>query len=139
MDVPDANLMVIEHAENFGLAQLHQLRGRVGRGGGQGWCFLLPDSEDKVERLRAFATCQDGFDIADLDLEERGGGELEGSEQSGGGLGRSGLLKEHMGLLMRWRDGVDELLEGKQALSSLEQARWEGWLTEELMGAALSG
>ena len=139
VDVPDANLMVIEHAENFGLAQLHQLRGRVGRGGGQGWCFLLPDSEDKVERLRAFATCQDGFDIADLDLEERGGGELEGSEQSGGGLGRSGLLKEHMGLLMRWRDGVDELLEGKQALSSLEQARWEGWLTEELMGAALSG
>jgi ATP-dependent DNA helicase RecG len=139
VDVPDANLMVIEHAENFGLAQLHQLRGRVGRGGGQGWCFLVPDSAEKLERLRAFATCQDGFDIAELDLEERGAGNLEGQDQSGGRMGRSGLLKEHMGLLLSWRDGVDEILAGRQDLSNSERTRWDGWLGEEALGQALTG
>jgi ATP-dependent DNA helicase RecG len=139
VDIPDANLMVIDHAGNFGLAQLHQLRGRVGRGGGQGWCFLLPDREDKTERLRAFAACQDGFDIAELDLEERGGGNLEGSDQSGGGLGRSGLLKEHLGLLERWRDGVDAILEGRTGLSEVERKRWEGWIAEDTLGASLTG
>lgn len=139
VDVPDANLMVIEHAENFGLAQLHQLRGRVGRGGGQGWCFLVPDSAEKLERLRAFATCQDGFDIAELDLEERGAGNLEGQDQSGGRMGRSGLLKEHMGLLLSWRDGVDSVLAGRQELSNVERTRWDGWLGADVLGDSLTG
>ena len=139
VDIPDANLMVIDHAGNFGLAQLHQLRGRVGRGGGQGWCFLLPDREDKAERLRAFATCQDGFDIAELDLEERGGGNLEGSDQSGGGLGRSGLMKEHLGLLERWRDGVDAILEGRSEISEAERERWQRWIADDALGESLTG
>lgn len=139
VDVPDADLMVIEHAENFGLAQLHQLRGRVGRGGGQGWCFLVPDSAEKLERLRAFAGCQDGFDIAELDLEERGAGDLEGQDQSGGRMGRSGLLKEHMGLLLSWRDGIDAVLEGRQELSTAERERFDRWLAEETLGEALTG
>jgi len=139
VDIPDCDLMVIEHPEFFGLAQLHQLRGRVGRGGGQGWCFLLPADEEKVERLRRFAATEDGFEIADIDLEERGAGDLEGSVQSGGGLGRAGLLQEHIGLLERWRDGVDRILSGELPLDESEKARVDGWLSDDKLGEALTG
>jgi len=139
VDIPDCDLMVIEHPEFFGLAQLHQLRGRVGRGGGQGWCFLLPADEDKVERLKRFAATEDGFEIADIDLEERGAGDLEGSVQSGGGLGRAGLLQEHIGLLERWREGVDRILSGSLPLDDEERKRVEMWLSDEKLGDALTG
>jgi ATP-dependent DNA helicase RecG len=139
VDIPDCDLMVIEHPEFFGLAQLHQLRGRVGRGGGQGWCFLLPADEEKVERLKRFAATEDGFEIADIDLEERGAGDLEGSVQSGGGLGRAGLLQEHIGLLERWRDGVDRILSGSLALDDAERKRMDAWLSDDKLGEALTG
>jgi ATP-dependent DNA helicase RecG len=85
VDVPGATLMVIEHAERFGLAQLHQLRGRVGRGGDRGRCVLVArgSSEKSEARLRAMTATRDGFKIADADLEIRGPGDFLGTRQSG--------------------------------------------------------
>ena len=85
VDVPAATLMVIEHAERFGLAQLHQLRGRVGRGGAKGSCVLVArgSSEKSEQRLRAMTTTTDGFKIADADLDIRGPGDFLGTRQSG--------------------------------------------------------
>ncbi|HVH69462.1 MAG TPA: ATP-dependent DNA helicase RecG [Gemmatimonadales bacterium] len=84
IDVANATVMVIEHAERFGLAQLHQLRGRVGRGGATSHCILLSDVPEAATRLRAFTETTDGFRIAELDLQERGMGVLAGARQSGG-------------------------------------------------------
>ena len=84
IDVPNASVMVIEHPERFGLAQLHQLRGRVGRGADESHCILLTDAVAAAGRLRAFARETDGFAIAEMDLKERGMGELAGARQSGG-------------------------------------------------------
>lgn len=84
IDVPSATVMVIEHAERFGLAQLHQLRGRVGRGSEASHCILLSDDPAARHRLKRFARLSDGFKIAELDLEERGMGDLAGVRQSGG-------------------------------------------------------
>ena len=85
MDVPDATLIVIEHAERFGLAQLHQLRGRVGRGSRPGTCLLVArgGGEDSEARLRAMLETHDGFRIADADLRIRGPGEFLGTRQHG--------------------------------------------------------
>jgi ATP-dependent DNA helicase RecG len=84
IDVPNASVMVIEHAERFGLSQLHQLRGRVGRGADEAFCILLGDlSPDAAERLRVFASTDDGFEIARADLRLRGMGDLFGERQSG--------------------------------------------------------
>lgn len=84
IDVPNATVMVIEHPERFGLAQLHQLRGRVGRGTAESHCILMAASEQVPERLRAFCQVDDGFRIAELDLAERRQGDLLGARQSGG-------------------------------------------------------
>jgi len=84
VNVPNANIMVIDGPERFGMAQLHQLRGRVGRGNEQAWCFLNIDAQHaSKDRLEAFTKITDGFAIAEMDLVMRGGGNLEGSEQSG--------------------------------------------------------
>ncbi len=86
VDVPNATVMLIEHAERFGLAQLHQLRGRVGRGADQSWCYLIehyPVSNVGRERLATMTSTNDGFVIAEKDLELRGPGEFFGTEQSG--------------------------------------------------------
>src|SRR5690606_16109312 len=86
VDVPEANIMVIEHAERFGLAQLHQLRGRVGRGEAKSSCLLIykgPLGETAEARLRILRETEDGFRIAEEDLRLRGEGELLGTRQSG--------------------------------------------------------
>ena len=99
VDVPNASVMVIEHAERFGLAQLHQLRGRVGRGPHQSYCVLLyqpPLSEQGRTRLKAVAETTDGFVIAERDLELRGPGDFFGTRQSGMPTLRVGdLLRDH--------------------------------------------
>jgi ATP-dependent DNA helicase RecG len=86
VDVANANVMVIEHAERFGLAQLHQLRGRIGRGSAKSYCVLMTSgkiSEDGERRLDAMVRTTDGFEIAELDLELRGPGEFFGTRQAG--------------------------------------------------------
>jgi ATP-dependent DNA helicase RecG len=83
IDVPNATVMVIEHPERFGLAQLHQLRGRIGRGSAESHCILMPGEGADKRRLERFAATHDGFAIAELDLAERGHGELVGARQSG--------------------------------------------------------
>ena len=86
VDVPNATVIVIENAERFGLSQLHQLRGRVGRGGEQSYCVLVTDyklSEDTRKRMEIMTTSTDGFEIAEADLKLRGPGDIEGTQQSG--------------------------------------------------------
>jgi ATP-dependent DNA helicase RecG len=86
IDVPNATVMVVEHAERFGLSQLHQLRGRVGRGAHQSYCLLVyqsPMSDDARERLSAMVESSDGFDIAERDLRLRGAGDFFGTRQAG--------------------------------------------------------
>ncbi len=85
VDVPDATTMIIYNAERFGLSQLHQLRGRVGRGDKKSYCFLLmgTDTEEARERLSVIKNCADGFEIAEADLKMRGGGDFMGTRQSG--------------------------------------------------------
>ena len=99
VDVPNASVMVVEHAERFGLAQLHQLRGRVGRGSYQSHCLLLyqaPLSEAGRSRLKAIAETSDGFEIAERDLALRGPGDFFGTRQSGMPTLRVGdLLRDH--------------------------------------------
>jgi ATP-dependent DNA helicase RecG len=86
VDVPNATVMVIEHAERFGLAQLHQLRGRIGRGAAKSYCILMTGgkvTEEGQRRLDAMVKTNDGFKIAELDLELRGPGEFFGTRQAG--------------------------------------------------------
>ena len=102
VDVPNATLMVIEHAERMGLSQLHQLRGRVGRGGGQSHCVLLftePLSDTAKERLRIIYQNTDGFEIARQDLQLRGPGEFLGAKQSGVPLLRFADIEKDIDLL----------------------------------------
>jgi ATP-dependent DNA helicase RecG len=86
VNVPNASVMIIENAERFGLAQLHQLRGRVGRGADQSYCVLMTDyklSKEAKVRLETMVRTTDGFEIADIDLKLRGPGDLTGTQQSG--------------------------------------------------------
>ena len=119
IDVPNATIMLIEHPERFGLAQLHQLRGRIGRGAEQSYCILLAEGEPPA-RLRAFAATQDGFEIAQLDLEERGMGDLIGARQSGGVELRQARLPTDEDLLDRARDLASQLLDADPMLQRSE-------------------
>ena len=113
VDVPAATVMVIEHAERFGLAQLHQLRGRVGRGSGRSICLLLYDSplgETAKARLEIMRATEDGFVIAEEDLRLRGGGEVLGTRQSGLPEFRVADLARHAELLAAARDESRRIL-----------------------------
>jgi ATP-dependent DNA helicase RecG len=113
VDVPNASLMIIEHAERFGLSQLHQLRGRVGRGAEQSFCVLLTsDKKTSVanERLGIMAETNDGFRIAEKDLEIRGPGEVMGTRQSGLPTFRVGNLVRDVQILEEARREADHYL-----------------------------
>ncbi len=127
VDVPNASLMVIEHAERFGLSQLHQLRGRVGRGAVASVCVLLyqgPLSPTGKDRLRAMAETNDGFEIARRDLEIRGPGEFMGARQSGDALLRFADLADDAPLLQAARAQAPLLLQQHPAAAQAHVARW---------------
>jgi len=135
VDVPNASLMVIEHAERFGLAQLHQLRGRVGRGAVASACVLLytaPLADAGKARLRAMAETTDGFEIARRDLAIRGPGEFLGARQSGDALLRFADLAEDDALLQRARTLAPTLLRDHPAAAQAHVARWLGSKAEFL-------
>jgi len=127
VDVPNASLMVIEHAERFGLAQLHQLRGRIGRGARDSVCILLyasPLSQTARERLKVIYETIDGFEIARRDLMLRGPGEVLGERQSGVPLLRFADLERDEPLVRAARQAADELLEGDPQRARRHVARW---------------
>jgi ATP-dependent DNA helicase RecG len=125
VDVPAATVMVIHDAERFGLAQLHQLRGRVGRGGGTAYCLLLSqggNGEDASRRLAAMVATHDGFQIAEEDLAQRGPGELLGPRQAGVPRLRFGNLQQHTELLLEARRHAETVLDGDPGLARPEHA-----------------
>ncbi|RZI59458.1 MAG: ATP-dependent DNA helicase RecG [Rubrivivax sp.] len=135
VDVPNASLMVIEHAERFGLAQLHQLRGRVGRGAKASVCVLIytpPLSDTGKARLKAMAETTDGFEIARRDLDIRGPGEFMGSRQSGAELLRFADLQEDAPLLVAARALAPRLLDEHPEAAQRQVARWLGTKAEFL-------
>ena len=135
VDVPNASLMVVEHAERFGLSQLHQLRGRIGRGSAASVCVLLytpPLSDAGKARLKAMAETGDGFEIARRDLEIRGPGEFMGSRQSGAALLRFADLNEDADLLDRARRLAPELLTRHPQAAAAHIDRWLGGKAEYL-------
>ena len=119
IDVPNATIMLIEHPERFGLAQLHQLRGRIGRGTEESYCILLAEGA-APDRLSGFAATQDGFKIAELDLAERGMGDLIGARQSGGYEVRHAQLPADADLLTRARELAMKIIEADPALQRRE-------------------
>jgi ATP-dependent DNA helicase RecG len=124
IDVANATVMLIEHAERFGLAQLHQLRGRVGRGAAASHCILLSDSPEATPRLQAFCETTDGFKIAELDLQERGMGELTGARQSGGVPLRYANLETDVPLLEAARQAAAAMIATDPALEKREHSAY---------------
>jgi ATP-dependent DNA helicase RecG len=118
VDIPNATVMLIEAANHFGLAQLHQLRGRVGRGEAQSFCLLIPDHDDATEneRLAAMAETNDGFILAERDLQQRGPGDFLGTRQAGyANLRMASLTDVH--LIEKARTYAQELFERDAGLS----------------------
>jgi ATP-dependent DNA helicase RecG len=133
VDVPNATVMLVEHAERFGLAQLHQLRGRIGRGKGKSYCLLLtggPAGETAAERLRVLAETNDGFRIAEMDFKIRGPGEFLGTRQWGLPAFRiANLLRDHEILEWARREAIEfverpEKAEDLEAFTRSLRAKW---------------
>ncbi|MEP6824555.1 MAG: helicase-related protein, partial [Ramlibacter sp.] len=139
VDVPNASLMVIEHAERFGLSQLHQLRGRVGRGAAASACVLLYSTGEAARlgetaraRLKAMAETSDGFEIARRDLEIRGPGEFLGARQSGAALLRFADLATDT-LLLEWARAAAPVMQDQYPEMALRHtARWLGGKSQYL-------
>lgn len=132
VDVPNATVMVIESPERFGLSQLHQLRGRVGRGGGESYCILVrPDklSDESKKRIDLLCQTEDGFVLAEEDMKMRGPGDLEGTQQSGLPIELSiASLAKDGGILSEARDYAARVLEQDPDLSQPRNYQ----LTQEL-------
>ena len=135
VDVPNAALMVIEHAERFGYAQIHQLRGRVGRGAADSVCILMyaePLSMAAKERLQTLRETSDGFVIAERDLSLRGPGELLGAKQSGDAMLRFVDLQRDAWLIELAQTTAERLLSEHMDLVDRHLERWLGSRTEFL-------
>ena len=131
VDVPNATIMIVQEADRFGLAQLHQLRGRVGRGAEQSYCLLVSGPKEELtdvahDRLEAMVTINDGFELAERDLEIRGEGQLVGARQSGLTDLRFTRLRADRDLLERAKELAGQL-EGETFLDAE---------VERLLGAA---
>ena len=124
IDVPQANVIMIEGAERFGLSQLHQLRGRVGRGGQQSHCLLLSDTTDASEnaRLRILQSVHDGFALAERDLELRGPGDILGTRQHGLTSFRFANVSD-MEMIWRTREDAEAIMQADPELERPEHAR----------------
>ena len=135
VNVPAANLMVIDQPDRFGLAQLHQLRGRVGRGNQEAWCFLMtPEgeaAETSMERLSQFAATEDGFEIAELDLKTRGAGNLEGNEQSGNWVFRWFDWIHDQELISQTLERAEHILKGGSAFNETAKEKIQTWYNEK--------
>lgn len=127
IDVPDATVMVIYNAERFGLSQLHQLRGRVGRGSDKSYCFLFTRSDDEkaLERLKVLCSSADGFKIAEKDFEMRGSGDFMGTRQSGKFLSDLGDLVYSPTVIFSAKKLCDEAFTHPEDLNALRQAAME--------------
>ena len=135
VNVPAANLMVIDQPDRFGLAQLHQLRGRVGRGNQAAWCFLMvPEgdaAETSMERLSQFAATEDGFEIAELDLKNRGAGNLEGNEQSGAWVFRWFDWIHDQELISQTLERAEHILKDGSAFNETAKEKIQTWYNEK--------
>ncbi|MGH9041708.1 MAG: helicase-related protein, partial [Acidimicrobiia bacterium] len=139
VDVPNATVMIIEDADRFGLSQLHQLRGRIGRGGGDSWCFLFadPQTPEAEERMAAMTGRHDdgrpydGFDLAEKDLEIRGAGEVFGERQAGFTDLKLGRIPRDEAVVIEARRVAEGILDGDPALARHRQLAEE---VEDLLG-----
>jgi len=134
VDVPNATVIVIEHAERFGLAALHQLRGRVGRGPDQAYCILVyeePLTDEATERLRAIYRSTDGFAIAEEDLRIRGPGELAGTRQAGFLQFRFADIRVNMHEMIRAREYISAILRDDPGLLEPEHHRLRGYFAPD--------
>jgi len=131
VNVPNATIMVIENAERFGLAQLHQLRGRVGRGSYESWCFLMSEPN---QRLKFMCSTNDGFKVAQKDMELRGPGELFGTRQSGEIAIGLGIMGSDTEMLKITHDLAREMMtrddEDARAIVEMAKARFAGRMSE---------
>jgi ATP-dependent DNA helicase RecG len=131
VDVPNATIMIVQEADRFGLAQLHQLRGRVGRGAEQSYCLLISRAREDltdaaVARLEALVRTTDGFELAEVDLEIRGSGQLLGTRQSGLTDLHFAHLRKDRRLLERARAVADELVDFEGPLADEVEQMFAG-------------
>jgi ATP-dependent DNA helicase RecG len=131
VDVPNATIMIIQEADRFGLAQLHQLRGRVGRGAEQSYCLLISRAREDLtepanERLEALVRTNDGFELAEVDLDIRGSGQLLGTRQSGLTDLHFAHLRKDRSLLERARAVADDLVDAEGPLSDEVERTFAG-------------
>jgi ATP-dependent DNA helicase RecG len=136
VDVPNATVMIVEDADRFGLSQLHQLRGRIGRGGGESWCFLFadPSTPEAEARMEAVAGSTDGFLLAERDLEIRGAGEVFGERQAGFSDLKLGRIPRDEPIVLEARAVAEHILDDDPTLSDHAQLREE---VEDLLGDAV--
>jgi len=138
LHVPQASIMIVEDAERFGLAQLHQLRGRVGRGGQEAYCFLLSSDAEDNPRLQIMARCSDGFTVAEEDLKLRGPGEVLGTRQSGVMDSRVLRLMKDPGLLSRAGGMAQEILSGEKEAADVMIRAAESRLNRSMNDIAMN-
>jgi ATP-dependent DNA helicase RecG len=134
IDIPDATVILIEHAERFGLSQLHQLRGRVGRSDKKSYCILMTEMEtlsESFQRLERFVGSSDGFAIAELDLELRGPGDLLGIRQSGMPEFKVASLVNDLSLILTAREWAHKLLIDRELTSAEEKARLNQFVKQQ--------
>jgi ATP-dependent DNA helicase RecG len=136
VDVPNATVMVIEDADSFGLLQLHQLRGRIGRGAQPSWCYLLadPTTAEARARLEAMRDTADGFELAERDLAIRGAGEVFGERQAGWTDLKLGRLPRDEEVVLQARAVAERLLDEDPGLAQHTQLREE---VQDLLGDAV--